>query len=54
MATYLIFRGFQSYEFGYGSAVAVIMFAICFIFALVYQRFVLRRDTRGALTRVVG
>jgi raffinose/stachyose/melibiose transport system permease protein len=54
MATYLVNRGFQSYEFGYGSAVAVIMFLICFVFALVYQRFVLRRDTRGALTRAVG
>jgi len=54
MATYLVNRGFQSYEFGYGSAVAVIMFVICFAFALVYQRFVLRRDTRGALTRAVG
>jgi raffinose/stachyose/melibiose transport system permease protein len=51
MATYLIYRGFQSYEFGYGSAVAVVMFAICFVLALLYQRFVLRRDTRGALTR---
>jgi raffinose/stachyose/melibiose transport system permease protein len=54
MVTYLIQHGFQSYEFGYGSAVAVIIFLICFIFALLYQRFVLRRDTRGALTRAVG
>jgi raffinose/stachyose/melibiose transport system permease protein len=30
------------------------MFGICFIFALLYQRFVLRRDTAGALTRAVG
>ncbi|HUY49075.1 MAG TPA: sugar ABC transporter permease [Streptosporangiaceae bacterium] len=54
MVTYLILRGFQSYAFGYGSAVAVIIFLISFIFALLYQRFVLRRDTRGALTRAVG
>jgi raffinose/stachyose/melibiose transport system permease protein len=54
MATYLYQRGFASYEFGYGSSIAVIMFIICFAFALVYQRFVLRRDTRGALTRAVG
>jgi raffinose/stachyose/melibiose transport system permease protein len=54
MATYLVQRGFSSSEFGYGSAVAVIMFVVCFVFALVYQRFVLRRDTRGALTRAVG
>jgi raffinose/stachyose/melibiose transport system permease protein len=54
MATYLIDHGFRRYEFGYGSAVAVILFMICFAFALVYQRFVLRRDTEGALTRIVG
>jgi raffinose/stachyose/melibiose transport system permease protein len=53
MATYLIDKGFQSYEFGYGSAVAVILFIICFVFALLYQRFALRRDTRGALTGMV-
>ena len=54
MATYLIDHGFRRYEFGYGSAVAVILFVICFVFALFYQRFVLRRDTEGALTRMVG
>jgi raffinose/stachyose/melibiose transport system permease protein len=54
MATYLINRGFQSYEFGYASAIAVILFIICFVFSLLYQRFALRRDTRGALTRAVG
>jgi len=54
MATYLIDHGFRRYEFGYGSAVAVLLFIVCFAFALVYQRFVLRRDTDGALTRIVG
>ena len=54
MATYLIDRGFRRYEFGYGSAVAVILFAICFAFALLYQRFALRRDTAGAVTRIAG
>ena len=54
MATYLVDRGFRRYEFGYGSAVAVILFVICFAFAVVYQRFALRRDTDGALTRAVG
>jgi raffinose/stachyose/melibiose transport system permease protein len=49
MATYLVDRGFRRYEFGYGSAVAVVLFLICFAFALVYQRFALRRDTEGAL-----
>jgi raffinose/stachyose/melibiose transport system permease protein len=28
----------------------VLLFIICFLFALVYQRFALRRDTDGALT----
>jgi raffinose/stachyose/melibiose transport system permease protein len=50
MSTYLIDHGFKRYEFGYGSAVAVILFAICFVFALLYQRFALRRDMDGALS----
>lgn len=54
MATYLIDHGFKRYEFGFGSAVAVILFVICFTFALLYQRFALRRDTDGALTRAVN
>jgi raffinose/stachyose/melibiose transport system permease protein len=54
MATYLLEHGFTSYQFGYGSAVAVILFVVCFAFALLYQRFALRRDTEGALTRMAG
>ena len=53
MATYMYRTGFHSLEFGYGSAIAVIMFLFCFVFALVYQRFALRRDTSGALTGAV-
>jgi raffinose/stachyose/melibiose transport system permease protein len=34
--------------------VSVVLFVISFVFALVYQQFVLRRDTAGALTRSVG
>ncbi|MFI6094637.1 carbohydrate ABC transporter permease [Lentzea sp. NPDC051213] len=49
MATYLVDHGFKRYEFGFGSAVAVILFIICFLFALLYQRFALRRDTEGAV-----
>ncbi|WP_029215027.1 carbohydrate ABC transporter permease [Kallotenue papyrolyticum] len=44
MATYLYKFGFQRFQLGYGSAVAVIMFLICFVFSLVYQRYALRRD----------
>jgi raffinose/stachyose/melibiose transport system permease protein len=54
MVTYLIDHGFKRNEFGYGSAVAVLLFAVCFVFALLYQRFALRRDTDGALTRPMG
>jgi raffinose/stachyose/melibiose transport system permease protein len=44
MATYLYKFGFQRFQLGYGSAIAVIMFVICFGFSLVYQRFAMRRD----------
>jgi raffinose/stachyose/melibiose transport system permease protein len=54
MLTYLYFNGVQRTEFGYGATVSVILFAISFVFALLYQRFALRRDTAGALTRAVG
>ena len=54
MATYMINFGFTRSQYGYGSAVAVILFIISFAIAIVYQRFVLRRDTEGALTRRVG
>ena len=55
MATYLIDRGFRRYQFGYGSAVAVILFvdllrrSRCCISASS-----LRRDTAGAVTRIAG
>jgi len=54
MATYIIERGFERSQFGYGSAVAVILFIISLTFALFYQRLVLRRDTQGATTRAAG
>ena len=54
MVTYMIQNGFRSLEFGYGSAVAVILFVVSFVFALLYQRFALRRDAAGALTGAVG
>jgi raffinose/stachyose/melibiose transport system permease protein len=50
MATYLIDWGFRRSEFGYASAVSVIIFALSFLVALAYQRWVLRRDLRGAVT----
>ena len=53
MVTYMILAGFRSLYIGYGTALAVIIFAFCFVFSLLYQRFALRRDTAGALTRAV-
>jgi multiple sugar transport system permease protein/raffinose/stachyose/melibiose transport system permease protein len=50
MATYMVANGRTSGNFGYGSAVAVVMFLVSLAIALVYQRFVLRRDMVGALT----
>jgi len=50
MATYMVGNGRNSGNYGFGSAVAVVMFVISLAVALIYQRFVLRRDTAGALT----
>lgn len=47
MATYLIEK-FQRGQFGYASAISVVIFMICLVIALLYQRFALRRDLRGA------
>ena len=44
MATYLYKFGFQRFQLGYGSAVAVIIFAVAFTFSTLYQRFIMRRD----------
>ncbi len=50
MATYMVGEGRNAGSYGYGNAVAVVMFVISLAIALIYQRFVLRRDTAGALT----
>jgi multiple sugar transport system permease protein/raffinose/stachyose/melibiose transport system permease protein len=50
MATYMVSYGRNAGSFGYGNAVAVVIFVISMIAALIYQRFVLRRDTDGAIT----
>ena len=44
MATYLYKFGFQRFQLGYGSAIAVVIFLICFSFSLIYQRVAMRRD----------
>jgi len=53
MATYMLQYGFQRNQFGFGSAVAVILFIISLAFALLYQRFVLQRDLRGPMSQGV-
>ncbi|CAL8979320.1 Melibiose/raffinose/stachyose import permease protein MelD [Propionicimonas sp. T2.31MG-18] len=50
MATYMVREGRLAGNYGYGNAVAVVIFVISLVIALTYQRFVLRRDTAGALT----
>jgi raffinose/stachyose/melibiose transport system permease protein len=50
MATYMVTNGRNSGNYGFGNAVAVVLFLISLFIALIYQRFVLRRDTEGALT----
>ncbi len=50
MVTYMVSEGRNAGNYGYGNAVAVVLFIISMAIALLYQRFVLRRDTDGALT----
>ncbi|MQY16133.1 L-arabinose transport system permease protein AraP [Streptomyces sp. RB5] len=50
MAIYMDAQGRSAGNYGYGSAIAVVMFLISLVVALIYQRFVLRRDLRGAVT----
>lgn len=50
MATYLVEIGSSRQQIGYGTAVAVILFVISLVIALVYQRFALNRDLQGATT----
>lgn len=54
MAIYMVREGRGTGNYGYGNAVAVVIFVISLVIALIYQRFVLRRDTEGALTEKPG
>jgi raffinose/stachyose/melibiose transport system permease protein len=54
MATYMVLNGRLAGNYGYGNAAAVVMFLVSLIVALFYQRFVLRRDLRGAITQGVS
>jgi raffinose/stachyose/melibiose transport system permease protein len=50
MAVTMYIFGFERRQFGYASAISVAMFLISLVFALAYQRWVMRRDTEGAIT----
>jgi raffinose/stachyose/melibiose transport system permease protein len=54
MAVTMFQYGFRRFEVGYASAISVAMFLISLVFALLYQRFVLRRDIEGAVTVMGG
>ncbi len=51
IASYMMQMGFFRSDWGYGSAIAVIMFLISFIIALFYMATVLRRDSNNRKTR---
>lgn len=44
MVTYLYNFGFLRFNLGYGSAVAVIIFFICLVFNILYQKFIMARE----------
>ncbi|MBB5872774.1 raffinose/stachyose/melibiose transport system permease protein [Allocatelliglobosispora scoriae] len=50
MAVTMFQYGFRRFEVGYASAISIVLFLLSLVFALMYQRFVLRRDLDGALT----
>jgi raffinose/stachyose/melibiose transport system permease protein len=50
MAVTMFQYGFKRFEVGYASAISIVMFILSLVFALFYQRYVMRRDTEGALT----
>ncbi|WP_037678047.1 carbohydrate ABC transporter permease [Streptomyces griseus] len=54
MAITMFQYGFKRYQVGYASAISVVIFGISLVFALAYQRFVLRRDLEGATTTMRG
>jgi len=50
MAVTMYQTGFKRFQFGYATAITITMFIISLVFALFYQRFVMRRDLEGAVT----
>ncbi|GAB3996337.1 hypothetical protein GCM10029992_16180 [Glycomyces albus] len=54
MAITMYDQGFQRNQVGYASALSIVMFLLSLVFALFYQRFVLKRDLQGAITGNAG
>ncbi|MFG1616631.1 carbohydrate ABC transporter permease [Nonomuraea wenchangensis] len=54
MAVTMFEWGFKRSQVGYASAISVVMFVLALVFALFYQRFVMRRDLEGATTSMGG
>ncbi len=51
MVTFLVTEGTKRQNFGIASAASVILFVVALAFALLYQRFVMRRDTHDPAPR---
>ena len=47
LVTYMYNFGFKRFAFGYGSAVALVIFVLCLVFNILYQRFVVKGGNRG-------
>ncbi|MEU5860900.1 sugar ABC transporter permease [Nonomuraea sp. NPDC047529] len=54
MAVTMMEFGFKRSQVGYANAISVVMFVLSLVFALVYQRAVMRRDLEGATTSMGG
>jgi raffinose/stachyose/melibiose transport system permease protein len=48
LTTYMYRHGFVSFRLGYGAAVAIVLFVICLVFSIVYQRLFMQEDYAGA------
>ena len=46
-ATFLITEGTKRQNYGIAAAASVILFIVALVLALLYQRFILRRDTQA-------
>jgi raffinose/stachyose/melibiose transport system permease protein len=47
--TYMYNFGFIRFSYGYAAAAAMLLFVVCYIFSVLYQRFVMAQDTAGAV-----